>query len=87
MSIMTVMTVLTPYTPQACLDGRVKDLFHENLQWTLAKIGASENLFVGISMVTLERMQMDMRKFMVVEDLEDVISRVREFLNLLSRTI
>ena len=61
------MTVLTPYTPQACLDGSVTDLFHENLQWTLAKIGASENLFVGISMVTLERMQMDMRKFMVVE--------------------
>ena len=81
------MTVLTPYTPQACLDGSVTDLFQENLQWTLAKIGASENLFVGISMVTLERMQMDMRKFMVVEDLEDVISRVREFLNLLSRTI
>ena len=81
------MTVLTPYTPQACLDGSVTDLFHENLQWTLAKIGASETLFVGISMVTLKRMQMDMRKFMVVEDLEDVISRVREFLNLLSRTI
>ena len=77
------MTVLTPYTPQACLDGSVTDLFHENLQWTLAKIGASENLFVGIYMVTLERMQMDM----MVEDLEDVISRVREFLNLLSRTI
>ena len=84
---MSIMTVLTPYTPQACLDGSVTDLFHENLQWTLAKIGASENLFVGISMVTLERMQIDMRKFMVVEDLEDVISRVREFLNLLSRTI
>ena len=81
------MTVLTPYTPQACLDGSVTDLFHENLQWTLAKIGASETLFVGISMVTLKRMQMDMRKFMVVEDLEDVISRVREFLNLLSPTI
>ena len=84
---MTVMTVLTPYTPQACLDGSVTDLFHENLQWTLAKIGASETLFVGISMVTLKRMQMDMRKFMVVEDLEDVISRLREFLNLLSPTI
>ena len=84
---MSIMTVLTPYTPQACLDGSVTDLFHENLQWTLAKIGASEKLFVGISMVTLKRMQMDMRKFMVVEDLEDVISRVREFLNLLSRTI
>ena len=84
---MSIMTVLTPYTPQACLDGSVTDLFHENLQWTLAKIGASETLFVGISMVTLKRMQMDMRKFMVVEDLEDVISRVREFLNLLSPTI
>ena len=38
-------------------------------------------------MVTLERMQMDMREFMVVEDLEDVIWRLREFLNLLSLTI
>ena len=32
-------------------------------------------LFVGISMVTLERMQMGTREFMVVEDLEDVIWR------------
>ena len=38
-------------------------------------------------MVTLERMQMDMREFMAVEDLEDVIWRLREFLNLLSLTI
>ena len=37
-------------------------------------------------MVTLERMQMDMREFMVVENLEDVIWRAREFLNLLSPT-
>ena len=34
-------------------------------------------------MVTLERMQMGMREFMLVEGLEDVIWRVREFLNLL----
>ena len=37
-------------------------------------------------MVTLERMQMDMREFMVAEDLEEVIWRVTEFLNLLSPT-
>ena len=34
-------------------------------------------------MVPLEKMEMDMREFMVVEDLEDVIWRAREFLNLL----
>ena len=43
-------------------------------------------MFVVISKVTLERMQMDMKEFMVVEDLKDVIWRVREFLNLLSPT-
>ena len=37
-------------------------------------------------MVTLERMQMDMTEFMVVEHLEDIIWRMREFLNLLSLT-
>ena len=37
-------------------------------------------------MVTLERMKMDMREFMVVEDLEELIWRVREFLSLLSPT-
>ena len=37
-------------------------------------------------MVTLERMLMDMRESMMVEDLEGVICRVREFLNLLSPT-
>ena len=43
-------------------------------------------MFVGISVVTLQRMQMDIREFMVVEDLEDVICRVREFLNLMLPT-
>ena len=37
-------------------------------------------------MVTLERMRMEMREFMVAEDLEEVIWRVTEFLNLLSPT-
>ena len=37
-------------------------------------------------MGTLERMQMAVRVFMVVEDLEDVMWRVREFLNLLLPT-
>ena len=32
-------------------------------------------------MATLERMRMDMREVMVIEDLEDVIWRFREFLN------
>ena len=34
----------------------------------------------------IERIQMGMREFMVVEDLEDVTWRVRKFLNLLSPT-
>ena len=40
-------------------------------------------LFVGISIVTLERMLMNMREFMVIEDLEDIINlegeRILEF--------
>ena len=83
----SIVTVLSVYVPQAALDDSVKDLFYENLQWTLAKIRFLRSyLFVGISMFTLERMQMDMREFMVVEDLEDVIWRATEFLNLLSPT-
>ena len=31
---------------QTCLDDSVKDLFYENVQWTLTKISASEILFV-----------------------------------------
>ena len=70
----TIVTVLLVYAPQAGLDDSVKDLYYENLQCTLTKISASEILFfVGISVVTLEKMQMSMREFMVVEDLEDVI--------------
>ena len=34
----------------------------------------------------MESMQMGMREFMVMEDLEDVILRVREFFNLLLPT-
>ena len=40
-------------------------MFHENLKRSY--------LSVGISMATSEKMQMEMREFMVVEDLEDVI--------------
>ena len=70
----TIVTVPLVYAPQAGLDDSVKDLYYENLQCTLTKISASEILFfVGILMVTLEKMQMSMREFMVVEDLEDVI--------------
>ena len=80
------MTVMSVYAPQAALDDSVKELFYENLKWTLTKISASEILFVcGMSMFTLERMQMDM-KFMVEEDLEDIIWKVRELSNLLSPT-
>ena len=42
----TTVTVLSVHAPQACLDDSVKDLFYENLQWTLTKISASEILFV-----------------------------------------
>ena len=40
------MTVLLVYVPQAGLDDSVKDMFYENLQWTLTKISASEILLV-----------------------------------------
>ena len=40
------MTVLSVYTPQAGLDDSVKDMFYENLQWTLTKVSTSEILFV-----------------------------------------
>ena len=39
-------TVLSVYALQAGLDDSVKDLFNENLQWTLTKISGSEILFV-----------------------------------------
>ena len=41
----SVVMVLSIYAPQAVLDDSVKDLFYENLQWTLTKISASEILF------------------------------------------
>ena len=42
----SIVTVLWVYAPQAGLDDKVKDLFYENLQWTLTKISASEISFV-----------------------------------------
>ena len=42
-----IVTVLPVYAPQVGLDHSViKDLFYENLQWTLTKISGSEILFV-----------------------------------------
>ena len=41
-SIMTAVGLCS----QACLDDSVKDLFYENVQWTLTRISASEILFV-----------------------------------------
>ena len=40
------VTVLLVYAPKDGLDDSVKDLFYENLQWTLTRISASEILFV-----------------------------------------
>ena len=42
----SIVSVLSVYALQTGLDDSVKDLFYENLQWTLTKIGASETLFV-----------------------------------------
>ena len=48
------VTVLSVYAPQAGLDDCVKDLFYENLQWTLTKLMLLRSyLFVRISMVIL----------------------------------
>ena len=41
-----ILTLLSVYASQAVLDDSVKDLFHENLQWTLTKVSASEIIFV-----------------------------------------
>ena len=79
----STVTVLLVYAPQAGLGDSVKDLFYENLHWTLTKISASDILFLWGFQGHIGRMQMGMREFMLVEGLEDVIWRVREFLNLL----
>ena len=42
----SIVTVLSDYAPHAGFDDSVKDLFYENLQWTLTKISASEILFL-----------------------------------------
>ena len=48
------VTVLSVYAPQAGLDHSVKDLFYENLQWTLTKLMLLRSyLFLRISMVIL----------------------------------
>ena len=54
----SIVTVPSVYAPQAGLDVGFKDLFYGNLQWIQTKLGASRSyLFVGISMVTLERIR------------------------------
>ena len=42
----SIVAVLPVYAPQAGPDDSVKDLFYEDLQWTLTRISASEILFV-----------------------------------------
>ena len=74
----SIVTVLLVYAPQASLDDSMKGLFYENLHWTLTKISASEILFVcGDSNGHIGKNE---------KDLEDIIWKVREFLNLLSAT-
>ena len=63
------------------------DLFYKNLQGTLAKISASVILFVcGDVDGHIGKNADGYEAFMMVEDLEDIIWRVREFLNLLVTT-
>ena len=71
----SIVTVLLVYVSQAGLDDCVKDLFYENLQWTLTKISASEILFVFGDFnghIGKKAHRYKQRDFMVVEDLEDV---------------
>ena len=42
----SIVAVLPVYAPHAGLDDSVKDLYYEDLQWTLTRISASEILFV-----------------------------------------
>ena len=58
----SIVTILLVYAPQPGLDDSVKDLFMKiyNGHW-LKLVLLRSYLFVAISMVTLERMQMDMR--------------------------
>ena len=60
-----IVTGLSVYAPQIGLDGSIKDLFYENLQWTLTKISAC--LWV-LQWSHWKEMQLGMREFMVVED-------------------
>lgn len=42
----SILTIHPIHIPQAGLDDRVKDAFHEELQRTVPKIGGSESLFL-----------------------------------------
>ena len=42
----SIVTVLSVYAAQAGLDDSIKDLFYENLHWSLTKTSVSEILFV-----------------------------------------
>ena len=80
----SIVTVLLVYAPQTGLDDSAKDQFYENVQWTSTKINATEILFVcGDFIGHTGKNANRYEEFIVVEDLEDVIWRVREFLNLL----
>ena len=71
----SIVTVLLVYVSQAGLDDCVKDLFYENLQWTLTKISASEILFVFGDFnghIGKKADRYKQRDVMVVEDLEDI---------------
>ena len=85
MGFVKILWIILAYNSQASLDDSVKYMRIFSGHWPkLVLLGSC--LLVGISMVTLEWMQMGIRKFMMVEDLRGLIWRVREFLNFLSPT-
>ena len=66
----------------------LSDFLHFSRYWAIGVLQLYRSyLLVGISMATFKRIQMGLREFWVVEDFEDLIWRVREFLNLLLPTI
>ena len=80
----SIVTFLSVYASQAGLDDNLKDLFYENLQWTLIKLVFLRSYFVcGHFSGHIRKNTDGQREFMVVADLEESIWRVREFLNFL----
>ena len=72
-----IVTILMVYALHADLNVSVKDLFYENLKWTLTKISASKILFVCGDFNGHIKKNVDAY---------DGICRMKEFLNLLSPT-